>query len=190
MSDEAKELEKQAALFLGPSVADLRRPIIIRDDFHETPDDIRKLALAKTYVEYSPPATSSVGDSIAREHAGSPAAWFSTVFRIFKGQVIAHPFEGFRYDSPALRRRLAGVVDARISEHGWAGGGGDGWNGAFHYMNKSWRSEHAAVHHHWKEADVNPKGYSGLVFLTPNAPAGSGTALYREKVTGKAAGFV
>lgn len=162
--------------------------VIVVDGFYADPEGVRSTALRETFTPYSPPSADQVGADVAAAFAGRPPAWHATVFKIFRGERIANPVEGYRYDPDQLRRRMCAVVGEHVLPDAWAAGGGDGWNGAFHYQNANWTGRKSAVHHHWKAGDVERRGFSGVVYLSLDAPPAAGTSIWRSKATGKCVG--
>lgn len=158
--------------------------LLIVDGFYPDPDAVRTLALGQEFVQYSPPLAEQVGE----EQAGSPefadttSRWLATALYTYRGEKVAHPVSGFRHHGPEVQARLADVTGAEIEPDSWALGG-DGWNGAFHLRTEG--KSAVSIHHHYRDGDVAPKGWSGLVYLSPDAPSDAGTSIWRHKGTGK-----
>ncbi|MEM8770537.1 MAG: hypothetical protein AAGD92_02700 [Pseudomonadota bacterium] len=158
--------------------------LLIIDGFYEDPDAVRALALSKRFVRYSPPLAEQAGADMAslplfRDAKG---VWEASVLLRFRGRPVAHPFDGFRHNPASIRSQMEKITGDRVDADSWALGG-DGWNGAFHRQFGGPIS--AAIHHHYKDGDVYPRGWSGLVYLTPDAPADAGTSIWRLRETGK-----
>jgi hypothetical protein len=165
---------------LGPFLA-------IKDDFYQDPDQVRATALEQRFVQYYPPVEEHVGAAVAGPFVKLPGAWFSTALKVYKGSPVLNPFEGFRHASESVRLRISKVVEEfgeRVEAATWHGGG-DGWNGAYHLMNEYWKGTNGSVHHHYKAGDVVPRGWSGVVYLSPDASPSAGTSIWRERATGR-----
>jgi hypothetical protein len=156
--------------------------ILVVDNFYPDPESIRTLALKQSFVQYSPPLPEQVGEDVAARYKGQTGLWLSSALFVFAGRVVRAPVTGFAYRPVTLRERLQEVVAETISEHTWEKGG-DGWNGVFHLIDASWTLIRSSVHHHYKPGDVE-RGWSGLVYLSPDAPPSSGTSIWRDKATG------
>lgn len=182
----AQELNQRKEWFADPmrSSEDNAGPhIVVVDDFYHDPGSIRELALQKRFEPYYPPSAERVGKEIARQYQGQEGLWSSTAFVVFLGQTIKKPFIGERYNPAPVRERLAQVVGENVNPDTWDEYG-DHWNGAFHLIDSGWKSGRGFIHHHYKKGDVEPRGWSGLVYLSPDAPPSSGTSIWRETKTG------
>jgi hypothetical protein len=178
-------------LFTDParSSGDNRGPfLIVRDDFYADPEAIRRTALAQEFFQYSPPLAEQVGAEVARQYAvrcpDTRPAWLSSSLLRYRGREVLHPQPGYRHAPPAVRESLALLLGENVPPATWDEMG-DWWNGAFHVMYEPWVLGRGAIHHHYKDGDVAPRGWSGLVYLTPDAPPDAGTTIWREKATGK-----
>lgn len=177
--DSPEALNRNISLFNDPARPAERGPfVIVVDGFYEEPMRIRALARQQKFVQYLPPLPEQVGETTAALYEGPPA-WFSSALLRHQGKEVRHPFPGFRYAPPELRQRLSDIVGAPIDEESWLEGG-DWWNGAFHSQNAHWRGDLGSVHHHFKQGDVTERGWSGLVYLTPEAPASTGTSIWMD----------
>lgn len=158
--------------------------LLIVDGFYDDPDAVRALALGKPFVQYSPPLVEQVGEGMAMspEFQDTTSIWRASALFTYRGNSVRHPVNGFRYNGPEVRERLTGIVREEIDDENWALGG-DGWNGAFHL--RSGGKDAVSIHHHYREGDVFPRGWSGLVYLSPDAPEDAGTSIWRHKATGK-----
>ena len=52
-------------------------PILVLDDFYEDPDEIRRAALARPYVQYIPPDPDIVGVETAEKNARRQGRWLA-----------------------------------------------------------------------------------------------------------------
>jgi hypothetical protein len=157
--------------------------VFVHDNFYPDPVAVRELALRQTFYQYSPPLAEQVGAAIAGQHVDKRPAWMSSALLRYWGQTVRHPQPGFRYAPPTIRQRLESLLDEHIDSATWTDGG-DWWNGAFHLQFDSWHRNRAAIHHHYKDGDVTPRGWSGVVYLTPDAPADAGTSIWRDRSSG------
>lgn len=187
----AAELNKNAHLFSDPerSAEDNVGPyILVKDNFYRDPQSVRRLALEQRFFQYSPPLADQVGAEVAQAYATKfpdpRPAWLSSSLLRFRGQQVSHPQPGYRHAPAALRESIAELLGEDVTEETWDEMG-DWWNGAFHIMRESWTPGRGSIHHHYKQGDVAPRGWSGLVYLTPDAPAEVGTTIWRDKTTGK-----
>ena len=98
------------------------------------------------------------------------------------GRLWPDPQSGYRYATPEVRESLGKVINEHIIADRWDTIG-DWWNGAFHLQYEAGDEVHRVIHHHYREGDVTPRGWSGLVYLSPNAPKQHGTTIWREKKT-------
>ena len=182
-----EELNEQGRWFNDPSRTSSENAgpfILVKDEFYHNPHQIRKLALGQNFFSYSPPAKNIVGDDVYSLHAGQAPAWLSSAFLVYKGKPVVRPEPGFRHNPDHLRTDFSRMVREEISATDWRECG-DGWNGAFHYMNERWSAENAAIHHHFKSGDIFPRGWAGLIYLSPNAPELAGTSIWRHRTTGR-----
>jgi len=182
-----EELNAKREWFMDPSrsLRDNRGPfLIVRDNFYPNPLAIREIGLRQRFFQYSPPSEDIVSSEVFAPYRGQNPAWFSSAVLVFKGRPVDNPKVGYRHDPDSLRRVLSQLTQEEIPDELWSNSG-DGWNGAFHYMNVNWRSEDAAVHHHYKCGDVFPHGWSGVVYLSPDAPKEAGTSIWIDESTGR-----
>lgn len=182
-----EELNADASAFHDPSRPDCENQgpfLVVRDGFYPEPLAIRRLALQQEYFQYSPPLPEQVGEEVAAQHSDISPAWFSSSLLRFVGQTVADPQPGFRYAPPEVRQSMAQVTGDDVTVDTWDEMG-DWWNGAFHILFETWIRGKGAIHHHYKEGDVAPRGWSGVVYLTPDAPPDVGTTIWREKASGR-----
>ena len=162
--------------------------VIVVDHFYDDPGFIRELALRQSYYQYSPPLAESVGEQRAREwHKENPlrkGTWSASALLTYLGKPVNKPHFGFRYDAEWLLVKLEGIVNQQIDRETWHELG-DWWNGAFSLIDRGWTSDDGSIHHHYKELDVYPQGWSGVVYLSPNPDQSAGTSIWRHKKTGK-----
>ncbi|MEO1135783.1 MAG: hypothetical protein AAFW68_04105 [Pseudomonadota bacterium] len=172
-----KDNDRSAEDNLGPHV-------LIIDNFYEDPDYVRDLALTQNYVQYLPPLAEQVGESQAAkaEFQNMQGRWHATALLRFRGRPVKNPVAGFRYNEDSLRVRLETVLNESICQDAWASAG-DGWNGAFHLRSGGFAP--VSVHHHYKEGDIPSRGWSGVVYLSPNPPENTGTSIWLDRETGK-----
>lgn len=179
-------LHAHPELFHDPqrSVSDNAGPfVIIHDNFYPDPYAIREIALQQEYFQYKPPLPEpSAENVVARQDTPAPVWMSSSLLRYF-GKTVADPQPGYRHATAEVRHRLAGIVGEHIDTDTWDDAG-DWWNGAFHLQYDTKGKDHGAIHHHYKDGDVVPRGWSGLVYLSPNPSPGSGTTIWRERQTG------
>jgi hypothetical protein len=159
-------------------------PILVLDDFYDDPDEVRRLALAKPYVQYIPPDPEIVGAETADRNAGRQGRWLSSAFVTYHGRPAENPFHGERFNPPWLREKLEQCVGETIIRESWETGG-DHWNGAFHLVEGGFGVGEGIIHHHFKKGDLEGRGWSGVVYLSPDAPASSGTSFWRNRSTGR-----
>jgi len=184
----AEELNRMTEWFQDPIRPRDEGPfVLVVDDFYHDPDRIRAIALAQEFVQYAPSPQENTSVSLGRVPILGPASWYSTSLLRIRGRVVAKPFRGFRYAPTEIRQRMSEIVGEVADVETWSESG-DWWNGAFHLMNALWTSASASIHHHYKEGDVAPRGWSGVVYLSPNAPPFSGTSIWRAKKTGLCVG--
>jgi hypothetical protein len=185
LTTSVEELNAMADWFFDPlrSEAENKRPfVIIVDDFYDEPDAVRDLALRQDFVQYSPPSIEQVGQDIANQFQELRGTWLSTALFVFMGQAVRRPIDGFAYRPMSLLDRLTDVVGERILLDTWESGG-DGWNGVFHLIGDDWAVGRGNIHHHYKSGDVD-RGWSGLVYLSPDATPSAGTSIWRDRHTG------
>jgi hypothetical protein len=187
----ADELNSQENMFVDKS----RRPddnrgpyIVVCDDFYEDPMRIRRDARKKQFAVYSPPTVQIFGRKIAEEYARRhpghlQGKWYSTVVEVFMGNKAQHPFCPEKNDPPGLRERVSQVICEKIPRDTWLILG-DGWNCEFHLQDADWQSGRGSIHHHYKSGDIDQRGWSGVVYLSPDAPPSAGTSIWREKKSG------
>ena len=182
----AEELNARTDLFLAPdrSEDDNRGPfIVVQDDFYDDPGRVRALALEQEFYQYGPPTADQVGEEKASRYAGQLPRWMASALLRHGGIEVAHPKPGFRYAPPEVLERIAQILGERPDEDTWDSMG-DWWNGAFHVQYGGEAGRPSSVHHHYKEGDVTPRGWSGLVYLSPDAGPEHGTTIWRSKATG------
>lgn len=158
-------------------------PIIVIDDFYDDPEGVRRLALGKRYVQYIPPDPEIVGPDIAARNAHRQGRWLSTAFVTYHGELAGAPFYGERHNPEWLRRKLEALVGEPIRESSWETSG-DYWNGAFHLVENGFVPGEGVIHHHYKPGDLEGRGWSGVVYLSPDAPPSAGTIFWRHRQSG------
>ena len=179
------ELNSQPELFYDPERSESENVgpfIVVCDDFYTDPDAIRRLALAQTFFQYKPPLAEQVGEEIAAQYDDPEIVWQSSSLFRYLGKTVANPQPGYRYATSEVRESLGKVINEHIIADRWDTTG-DWWNGAFHLQYEAGDEVHRVIHHHYREGDVTPRGWSGLVYLSPNAPKQHGTTIWREKKT-------
>jgi len=177
-----------AELFVDPERdADPGAHFIVVDDFLPNPFEVRKSALELEFVQFAPPDPREVGEGVAAANQDPDATWMATSLLRFEGVVVNDPVRSSNEISPEVRDRLSEIVGAPVLDDE-SGTVGDGWHGAFHSItNEDWRTRpsRGAIHHHYKEGDLPGRGWSGIVYLTPDAPPSSGTSLWKSLDTGR-----
>lgn len=158
--------------------------LLVIDNFYPEPEEVRAIALKQEYFQYSPPLAEQVGAEIASRFFESDPRWFSTSLLRYQGKPVNHPQPGFRYAGKDVAEKLADIVGEKLDPATWATLG-DGWNGAFHLHFAGKGGSSFSVHHHYKKGDVYPRGWSGVVYLTPDAPESAGTTIWRDQSSGK-----
>jgi len=174
-------------LFFDPKCAmrtDAAPPILIIDDFYDDPDAIRQLALGLDYVSYVPPDPAIIGAELAALNANRTGRWMSSALVAYHGQPAAKPFFGARYNPEPLRLRLEEATGDAISKRSWSSAG-DHWNGAFHLVEAGYGVGDGYIHHHYKPGDLEKRGWSGIVYLSPDAPPTAGTSIWQSRRSGR-----
>lgn len=161
--------------------------LIVCDNFYSNPNEVRRLALAQEYFQYKPPIAEQVGKEIAGQYDDPRPVWLSSSLLRFLGKKVINPRSGYRYATPEIRQALSRVIGESISSNTWSETG-DWWNGAFHLQYEAKGKPHRVIHHHYREGDVAPIGWSGLVYLTPGALPEFGTTIWRERKTNRCIG--
>ena len=167
-----------------PSGASPVPRVLVIDDFYPDPEAVRQIALNSDLAQYIPPDPAIVGDEIAEREAHRQGRWLSSAFVIYHGQLAQNPFYGSRHNPAWLREKLEAVVGEPIRRDMWESGG-DYWNGAFHLVERGFGVGQGVVHHHYKPGDLEERGWSGVVYLSPDAPASAGTSFWRNRRTGR-----
>jgi hypothetical protein len=158
--------------------------ILVVDDFYADPEAMRAQALDRQFVQYIPPDPEIVGAEIAAANAHRRGRWLASAFVIYHGKLAERPFHGSRHNPESLRRRLEALVGEPIDEASWQSGG-DHWNGAFHLVESGLELGKAVIHHHYKPHDVEGRGWSGVIYLSPDAPPSAGTSFWRDRRSGR-----
>jgi hypothetical protein len=180
--DSVAELNSRTEWFHDPDRPPEEGPfVVVVDDFYSNPDEIRRTALSKPFFQYFTPTEDQVGAK-ASKFAGAEPCWFSTALVRYLGKDVRNPQMGYRYNPPELRHRFENLLNESVAADTWDSMG-DYWNGAFHQLNTHWRGSGAAIHHHYRPGDVYPRGWSGVVYLSPHAPPWSGTSIWRHTDT-------
>jgi hypothetical protein len=185
LTNSVEELNAVTDWFFDPSRSEASNKgtfVVVVDDFYDEPDAVRDLALQQDFVRYSPPSIEQVGPDVADQFQELRGTWLSTALFVFMGQPVRHPIDGFAYRPMSLLHRLTDVVGERILLDTWESGG-DGWNGVFHLIGDDWAVGRGNIHHHYKPGDVE-RGWSGLVYLSPDAIPSAGTSIWRDRRTG------
>ena len=159
-------------------------PILVVDDFYRDPHAVRELALRSDFAQYIPPDAAIVGPDVAARNAHRQGRWLSSAFVTYHGKVAQNPFHGMRHNPDSLRQKLEALVGEPIRQDSWDTGG-DHWNGAFHLVEGGFGVGEGVIHHHYKPGDLEGRGWSGVVYLSPDAPASSGTSFWRHRETGR-----
>lgn len=149
---------------MGQPTGTVVRDVVVVDSFYEDPDSVRRWAVALDYDSYAP-------------------RWHSSALEVRPSRLTG---KGRRLAPPAVRARFEAMLGQRIDESTWETAG-DGWNGAFHYKTGGYlRGYGSSIHNHvGRDEDVRPGGWSGLVYLSPNAPRWAGTSIWMDRRTGK-----
>jgi hypothetical protein len=108
----------------------------------------------------------------------------SSAFVIYHGETAQKPFHGSRHNSEWLLHKLEGLVGEPIRRSSWDSGG-DYWNGAFHLVERGFGIGEGVIHHHYKPGDLEDRGWSGVVYLSPDAPPTAGTSFWWNRATGR-----
>lgn len=185
--DGPEQLNARHELFTDPQRPETenRGPfLLIIDNFYSEPETIRIMALSQEFFQYSPPLPEQVGERVASRYTDADPRWFSTSLLKFQGRSVNRPHPGFRYADQDVAARLAEVTAEQPDPETWVRSG-DGWNGAFHLHYASEPGNNFSVHHHYRQGDVYPRGWSGVVYLSPDAPDEAGTSIWQDKVSGK-----
>jgi hypothetical protein len=183
--EDLEELNRHREWFTDPARTreDNAGPFVrVIDDFYSDPAEMRAAALTLPYVQYAPPLVEHVGEEEAAAYPPKRGHWLASAHLVWHGQRIRNAFPGTRIHPAWLRDKMAKVLGEKIELDSWEWGG-DGWNGAFHLIDDGWPN--SAIHHHYKQGDVDARGWSGVIYLTPDAPASSGTSIWRDKETGR-----
>ena len=179
-----EEVNHARELFESPYSEDDGPFIHVLDGFYPDAMAIRIRALEAEFVQYFPPTANQVSDEDFAEFSHLKPSWFSTSLLRYRGKDVNHPIAGWR-DSPIeVLKRIEEVIGERINVNSWETGG-DGWNGAFHLQKRNWSEDTSSIHHHFKPGDIATSGWSGIVYLTPNAPRECGTSIWADRSTGK-----
>ncbi len=181
----ADELNSKTELFCDPERPEHENGgpfVVVRDDFYPNPMEIRRIALKQEFYQYSPPLPEQIGEDIGSNDTDLQPAWVSSSLLRHFGRTVANPKPGYRHAPPEVRQAIADLIGEDVTAETWDEMG-DWWNGAFHVQYETWRR--GSIHHHYKERDVAIRGWSGLVYLAPDAPAEVGTTIWREKATGR-----
>jgi hypothetical protein len=163
----------------------MRTSVIVVENFYADPHAVRDYALRQRYYyPYQPDA--DVRSGRAR------FSWMSSWFK----PAAECPFKS----SAALIQRLERVTGDRIDMDHWNRGfpiTGEGkadpacaevphsclWNCAFHFKPEVYQPLGEGVHNHVTDRwnGVGQDGWSGLVYLTPDAPLPGGLKLWRNR---------
>lgn len=185
--ESVEALNAQPELFHDPnrSLAENEGPfLLVCDDFYPDPHAIRELALQQDFYQYKPPLAEQVGEAVAAEYQDRKPVWLSSSLMRHQGQEVKTPQRGYRHNNADVRELLSNVIPDEITMDTWYESG-DWWNGAFHLQYQADSIPYRRIHHHYREGDVAPIGWSGLVYLSPDAPPENGTTIWREKSSGR-----
>ena len=167
-----------------PTDETTKTPVIVIDDFYPDPYAVRELALRSELAQYIPPDPAIVGEEVAARNAHRQGRWLSSAFVIYHGEIAQHPFYGSRHNPESLLQQLEDLVGEPIRRGSWDSGG-DYWNGAFHLVERGFGVGEGVIHHHYKPGDLENRGWSGVVYLSPDAPPTAGTSFWRNRASGK-----
>jgi hypothetical protein len=120
-----------------------------------------------------------------RNGTESLGTWRATARKVFAEYDCTNPIKGFQYNPEALLQRISNLLGETILPDSWNWGGA-WWNGAGHLIDADYKG--SSIHHHWALGDVEPRGWSGLVYLSPSAPPWSGTSIILDTDTGGCVG--
>ena len=186
----ADQLNAHPELFRDPYRTDLENKgpfLIVVDDFYPDPDVVRRTALAQEFYHYKPPLAEQVGQDIANEYADSTPQWLSSALLRYHGKTVNIPHPGYRYADRDVIEAIAKILpddDTIKMDTTWSESG-DWWNGAFHLQFKT-ANTYRVIHHHYRDGDVVPIGWSGVVYLSPNpSNEQQGTTIWRENKSGR-----
>jgi len=174
------ELNDAQHLFVKTPLDSIGEPyVIVVDDFYPNPNEVRKKALNQNFYQYLPPSPFQVSDIDIE--VTSKITWLSSALKTYWGKQVNIPILGYRYNTNEVIKLIEDAIKTKVDLKTW-NTMGDWWNGAFHiqYFDETPR----AVHHHFKAGDIENKGWSGLVYLSPNAPKASGTSIFKSNETG------
>jgi hypothetical protein len=162
----------------------MRRSIVIAESFYERPDAVRALALSLPY--YYP------YQSQEQLRSGARANWMSSRFR----PAAECPFKS----SWGIIHALEDLVGEEIDMDHWClgfpidcEGRADAkrlhhkhsclWNCSFHVKFRNVQPLGEGVHNHVTDAwnSVGANGWTGLIYLEPQAPLEGGLKLWRNK---------
>lgn len=181
-----QDLNAQVELFKDserPDCENIGPFLIVKDDFYPDPDTVREKALSKEFFQYFPPLPEQV-DGLNRSGLDVPPAWMSTSLLRYLGKPVKNPRPGYRYSSADVQNLIQDGIGEFVDTDTWDGMG-DWWNGAFHVQLHTWSRDKGAIHHHYKDGDVCPRGWSGVVYLSPNPLPEAGTSIWLEMSTHK-----
>lgn len=146
-------------------------PVIVVDNFYPDPHAVRASALKAEYTEHG-------------------SLWWVTAWESGKDPAFRQGGNRWtRHNGPEVRRLLEAAIGAQIRTDTWELAG-DGWNGAFHLRLGAPIYLPGGIHHHWGVVSADSQtretefGWTGIVYLNPSAPKGSGTSVWRDRETG------
>ena len=138
-----------------------KNPIYIIDDFYKDPDAVRKKALSLEYYGF----------------INSPW-WVASVERMGDGQTYVHS-KGTVHKTQHQKNIFNKLISPEEISSDWHGvEPSGGYNGAFHVRVKKPPPAMEEIHNDCTIIE-NIHGWSGILYLTPNAPIESGTNFYR-----------
>jgi hypothetical protein len=146
-------------------------PVRVVDNFYPDPEEVRASALKAEYTQHAP-------------------LWWVTAWESGKDPAFRSTGNKWsRRNGPEIRRLLEAAIGAQIRTDTWELAG-DGWNGAFHLRFGAPIYLPGGIHHHWGMVSAESQtretefGWTGVVYLSPSAPNGSGTSIWRDQETG------
>ena len=190
VSGDIQNLLAREELFVDPqrpSWTNVGPHVLVVDDFYENPDELRRLGLEQTFVQYSPPTEDQVPSSAIdySQFDDISGMIFTTALKAFRGSPVKKPLPGFRYNPPWLMKKMEELTGRLINPASWEPGG-DYWNGAFN-LREAGTHTLDTIHHHYHETNAHAFGWNGVIYLTPEVPPStvSGTSFWRDRRTGR-----
>lgn len=169
------------------SAHDNRGPfVVVIDDFYEDVLSVRERALSFPFRQYHPPVPEVHGVEQAKRYRERTdvGRWSATAVVSYNGTTVEHPFHGSRYNDASVVERIEDAIHERVDADTWETMG-DHWNGAFHLIERGWKNGSGNIHHHFKDGDLEGRGWSGVVYLNKQPAVRSGTSIWRHRKTGQ-----